>query len=96
MDASSRTLYTAHVVASDDASESNPVQPTGAAIDRARSSRLAAVLTCTQAKEALVGMGWKPKIATAAVQAAASALGENVAIEKLIFEALRRCPRPAR
>jgi hypothetical protein len=50
---------------------------------------------CAQAKQALVGMGWKPKIAAVAVQAAASALGEGVALEKLIFESLRRCPRVA-
>jgi hypothetical protein len=60
----------------------------------ARGSRWSAVQTRAQAKEALVGMGWKPKIAAAAVQAAASALSEDVAIEKLLFEALRRCPRP--
>jgi hypothetical protein len=50
---------------------------------------------CAEAKQALVSMGWTPKIATAAVQAAASALGEAVALERLIVEALRRCPRPA-
>jgi hypothetical protein len=61
---------------------------------RGRGSRWNTMLTCKQAKDALVGMGWKPKIAAAAVQAAASALGEEPAIERLIFEALRRCPRP--
>jgi hypothetical protein len=66
----------------------------GLHVDANRGSRLSAVLACTQAKQALVGLGWKPKIAAAAVQAAAGSLGEGAALEKLIFEALRRCPRP--
>jgi hypothetical protein len=52
-------------------------------------------VTRAQAKEALIGMGWKPKIASAAVQAAVGALGEGAALERLIVEALRRCPRAA-
>jgi hypothetical protein len=61
-----------------------------------KSRALAASVTRTQAKEALISLGWKPKIAVAAVQAAASTLDEDTALEKLIFEALRRCPRPMR
>jgi hypothetical protein len=60
---------------------------------RARSRLNVAVLR-TQSKEALVGLGWKPAIATAAVAAASAALGTEVTLERLIFEALRRCPRP--
>jgi hypothetical protein len=54
----------------------------------------------TQAKEALVGLGWRPAIAAAAVDAAVQALGESAGcgdagLERLIFEALRRCRQPA-
>ncbi len=44
--------------------------------------------------DALVGLGWKPAIATAAVAAASMALGAEATLECLILEALRRCPRP--
>ena len=49
----------------------------------------------TQARDALVGLGWKPPIARAAVDEAMSHVGREAALEALIFEALRRCPRPA-
>ena len=62
---------------------------------RAHLNALAASVTCAQAKEALVRMGWKPKIAAAAVQAAASDLGAGAEIKPLIIEALRQCPRTA-
>jgi hypothetical protein len=48
----------------------------------------------TQAKEALIGLGWKASIAQAAVAAARGALGDATTLERLILEALRRCPRP--
>jgi len=57
-------------------------------------TKLDAAITRTQAKEALVGLGWKPAIAQAAVAAASAGLGAEVKLEPLIFEALRRCPRP--
>jgi Holliday junction resolvasome RuvABC DNA-binding subunit len=57
-------------------------------------SKLNAAVLRTQSKEALVGLGWKPAIATAAVAAASAALGTEVTLDRLIFEALRRCPRP--
>jgi Holliday junction resolvasome RuvABC DNA-binding subunit len=56
--------------------------------------KLDAAIFCTQAKEALVGLGWKPAIAQAAVAAASTALGAEATLERLIFEALRRCPKP--
>ncbi|TMQ11813.1 MAG: HNH endonuclease [Deltaproteobacteria bacterium] len=56
-------------------------------------SRLSEAILCTQAKAALTGLGWKPAIAHAAV-AAAAAQGSDVSLERLIFEALRRCPVP--
>jgi HNH endonuclease/RuvA, C-terminal domain len=57
-------------------------------------SELDAAILRTQAKAALTGLGWKPAIADAAVAAAAAAHGAGVSLERLIFEALRRCPSP--
>ena len=48
----------------------------------------------TQAKAALVGLGWKSAIAHAAIAAAVGEHGDDVTLERLIFEALRRCPVP--
>jgi hypothetical protein len=48
----------------------------------------------TQAKDALVGLGWKPVIARTAVAAAMAALDPEATLERLIFESLRRCPKP--
>jgi hypothetical protein len=59
------------------------------------SAKLDTVMIRTQAKEALVGLGWKPAIANAAVAAASAALGTEATLERLIFEALRRCSHPA-
>jgi hypothetical protein len=50
---------------------------------------------CVEAKVALRQMGWKPAIAQAAVRAAASILGQDATLERVLVEALRRCPRPA-
>lgn len=58
------------------------------------SSKLDAVIVRAQTKAALVSLGWTPSIATAAVAAAAAALGAGVPLERLIREALRRCPMP--
>ena len=57
-------------------------------------TKLDSAIVRTQAKEALVGLGWKPAIAQAAVAAASAALGAEATLERLIFEGLRRCPRP--
>jgi hypothetical protein len=46
----------------------------------------------TQARDALVGLGWKPAIASAAVDAALASGDERASLEGLIREALRRCP----
>jgi Holliday junction resolvasome RuvABC DNA-binding subunit len=46
----------------------------------------------TRARDALVGLGWKPSIARAAVDEAWSHVGSDAALEPLIREALRRCP----
>jgi hypothetical protein len=48
----------------------------------------------SQAKDALVSLGWKPAIARSAVAAAVAALGPETTLERLIFESLRRCPMP--
>ncbi len=55
--------------------------------------KLDAAILGTQAKEALVSLGWKPAMAQAASAAAAAALGTGATLERLIFEALRRCPK---
>jgi len=47
-----------------------------------------------QARDALVGLGWKIAIASAAVNEACGQLGTHVPIDVLIREALRRCPLP--
>jgi len=49
----------------------------------------------TQARDALVGLGWKIAIAGAAVDAAYAQVGSEVSIPTLIREALRRCPKPS-
>jgi len=53
-------------------------------------AKLDAAIVRTPTKDALVGLGWKPAIAAAA---AAAALGADATLERLIFEALRRCPQ---
>jgi len=69
-----------------------PVKSTSVRASDAR--RLDAAILRTQAKAALTGLGWKPAIAHAAVAAAAEAQGDAATLERLIFEALRRCPTP--
>ena len=59
------------------------------------SSKLDEVVLATQAKEALIGLGWKSATAQAAVAAASASLDEEATLERLIFEALRRCPQPS-
>jgi hypothetical protein len=71
-------------------SSAGPVEETSARVSGAR--RLDAAILRTQAKAALTGLGWKPAIAHTAVAAAAEAQREGVTLERLIFEALRRCP----
>ncbi|HEX8112705.1 MAG TPA: HNH endonuclease signature motif containing protein [Kofleriaceae bacterium] len=56
--------------------------------------KLDVAIVRTQAKAALIGLGWKPAIAQAAVAAAAAATGTEMALERFIIEALRRCPVP--
>jgi len=48
----------------------------------------------TQAREALVALGWKPGIARAATDEAITHVGADVPIEAVIRAALRRCPKP--
>ena len=58
-------------------------------------SRLEAAVLRTQAKQALVGLGWTSAVAVPAIAAASQVLGAGARLEQLIFEALRHCPRPA-
>jgi len=56
--------------------------------------KLDVAIVRTQAKAALIGLGWKPAIAAAAVSAAAADLGAGGTLEQWIRAALRWCPRP--
>jgi hypothetical protein len=47
------------------------------------------------AKTALKQLGWKPAVAHAAAAAAALALGAEATLERMLVEALRRCPQRA-
>jgi hypothetical protein len=55
---------------------------------------LDATIVRAQARDALVGLGWRPAIARTAVDEAWFHVGPVVAVEMLIREALRHCPRP--
>jgi hypothetical protein len=57
-------------------------------------AKLDAAIVRSQARDALVSMGWKPAIARTAVDEAWSHVGPRVTLEMLVREALRRCPRP--
>ena len=56
-------------------------------------SKLEHAITAAQARDALVGLGWKPAIARTAVEAAWSHAGP-MTLDALIREALRRCAKP--
>ncbi len=58
-------------------------------------SRFELVAVRTQARDALVGLGWKIAIASRAVDEASAHVGANASIDVVIREALRRCPRPS-
>jgi hypothetical protein len=62
--------------------------------DAGAGTKLDATILRTQARDALVGLGWKPAIARTAVDEAWSHVGPVGAVETLIREALRRCPKP--
>jgi Holliday junction resolvasome RuvABC DNA-binding subunit len=55
-------------------------------------SKLDGAVVRTQTRDALVSLGWKPAIAKAAVEAAASHAGREATLETWIREALRHCP----
>ena len=57
--------------------------------------RLDDAILVTQAKDALVGLGWKPAIARAAVDEARVHVGVTAKVEELVREALRHCPKPS-
>jgi hypothetical protein len=61
---------------------------------KVRQERFGAAVIQTQVRDALVGLGWKPGIARTAVEDACAHVGMGVAIDVLIREALRRCPKP--
>ena len=57
-------------------------------------TRLDTAVLRAQAKDALVGLGWKPGIARVAVDDACAHVGRDATIEVVVREALRRCPKP--
>ena len=57
--------------------------------------KLDVAITIAQARDALVGLGWKLAIARAAVDEAQARVGPSASVELMIREALRRCPKPA-
>lgn len=65
-----------------------------AARTREGPNELMAVMSGEECERALVGLGWKSPIARAATTAALDSLGARAPLERLIAEALRRCPRP--
>ena len=67
-----------------------PYAPVGVHVGAAR---LDAAVYRVQARDALVGLGWKPAIARAAVDEACAHVDATATIETVIREALRRCPR---
>ena len=50
----------------------------------------------SQAKDALIKMGWKPREAQAAIVIAAAPMDARATIEAWVREALRHCPLSAR
>jgi hypothetical protein len=66
-----------------------------ASVSAGGDSKLDTVILRTQAKAALIGLGWKPAIAHAAIAAAVAVPhSSELTLERLIFESLRRCPVP--
>ena len=53
-------------------------------------------IAVAQARDALVGLGWKAALARAAVERAHAHVGAAASLEAVIREALRRCPELAR
>jgi len=62
--------------------------------EKASASRFEQAALRTQARDALVGLGWKSGVAASAVDEALAAGHANAPLEQLIREALRRCPVP--
>ena len=71
-----------------------PAEPKPEPVRTGRSSIEAATIRA-QAKDALIGLGWKPAQSRAAIDAAIADLGDDLGLEVLIREALRRCPKPS-
>jgi hypothetical protein len=70
--------------------EETPITDASARTHVGPASKLDTAILQTQAKAALTALGWKPAIAHAAV-AAAVAETSSTTLERLVFEALRRC-----
>lgn len=85
----------AHVGATGSAGSSPITQPGGtrerASRQESGRSRFDDLEYRTTARKALIALGWKPRIAGAAVDAALAELGPDVPLEALIRGALQRC-----
>jgi hypothetical protein len=57
--------------------------------------KLSAAVRREEVKSALLGLGWKPVVARAALAEAAAALDVDATFDQLLREALRRCPKPS-
>jgi hypothetical protein len=68
------------------------VDPPGSAGSR---DKLSAAVRREEVKAALLGLGWKPAIARAALVEAIAALDVEATFDQLLREALRRCPKPS-
>ena len=77
------------------AANANAADPAASTPAHGGATSLDAALLRAQAKDALVGLGWKPGIARAAVDEARAHVGRDATLGSLIREALRRCPKPA-
>ena len=77
------------------ATTANAATPVASTPAHGGATRLDAAVLRAQAKDALVGLGWKPGIARAAVDEACTHVGREATLAALIREALRRCPKPA-
>ncbi len=85
----------AHVSTAPSADERRDPLATGRGPQRPPSV-MASELTdlCGEATLALTQLGWRPAVAQGAARAAASVLGADATLERVLVEALRRCPLP--
>jgi 5-methylcytosine-specific restriction endonuclease McrA len=82
----------AGVVSRAGAAPSAPPRPSEPSSSTRTPDRFAEIARRTQARDALVRLGWKSAIAVAAVDAARASIPDDASLEVLLREALRHCP----